>query len=62
MFEHTELTEVPFAHQQAVLQSLLSNLKVEYKQGQAHVNCQELQLQMLFEFDRLKTKFQALYS
>jgi hypothetical protein len=61
IFEDTDLVDVPFAHQQAVLQSLLSNLNVEYKQGQAHINCQDLQLQMLFEFDKLKSKFLSLY-
>lgn len=33
LFENTDMLEVPFATQQAVMSSLLSNVNIEYKQG-----------------------------
>lgn len=36
------------------------NVKIVYKNGQGHINAQDLQIQCLLEFEKLKIKFASL--
>ena len=52
--------EIPYQTLQSIISSLLSSVKIIYQGGQGLVNAQDLQLQSLLEYEKLKTKLGAL--
>jgi len=56
LFENSPMLEIPYAQLQRIITSLLTNVKITYKQGLGFVNAQDLQIQCLLEFEKLKLK------
>ena len=50
------LLEIPYSTLQTIISSLLTNVKIVYQQGQGLINAQDLQIQCLLEFEKLKVK------
>ena len=56
LYEDTMLLEIPYSTLQTIISSLLTNVKIVYQQGQGLINAQDLQIQCLLEFEKLKVK------
>ena len=49
-------TEVSHQQLQGIIQSLLQNVKIVYQRGNGCINAQDLQIQSLLEFEKLRVK------
>ena len=60
LFENTTILEIEYSRLQSIIQSLLSNVNIVYKNGKGIINAQEFQIQCLLEFEKLKTKLASI--
>jgi hypothetical protein len=42
LFENSAMVEIPYTHIQRIITNLLSNVKINYRQGQGYINAQDL--------------------
>ena len=42
LVENSTMLDIPYSHIQRIINNLLSNVKINYKQGQGFINAQDL--------------------